>query len=98
SDSQPYANPMAGAAFTAGSFSNNNRTDRDRESYRLTTFAELRAEDFLDRESLLTRILGRHGFTGLLSKEERYEAQTQWRPSAVPYDWAYSLSISGEDT
>ena len=98
SASQPYANPMAGAAFTAGSFSNNNRTDRDRESYRLTTFAELRAEDFLDRESLLTRILGRHSFTGLLSNEERYDGQTQWRPSAVPYDWAYSLSVSGEDT
>jgi len=95
---QPYVNAMAGAAYTGGEFSNNNRTDRDRENYRLTTFGELRAEDFLARKSLLTRILGHHSFTGLLSREDRYETQTQWAPSAVPYDWAYSLSISGEDT
>jgi outer membrane receptor protein involved in Fe transport len=95
---QPYANPMAGAAFVAGSFERNNRHDRDRENKRLTVFGELRAADFFDRESLLTRILGRHTFTGLLSKEDRSEAVTQWVPSAVPYDWAYSLSISGENT
>ncbi len=23
---------------------------------------------------------------------------TTWVPSAVPYDWAYSLSVSGENT
>ncbi len=98
SDSQPYANPYAGAAFTAGSFQANNRTDRDRENYRLTLFGELRAEDFLSRDSTLAKILGNHRITGLLSREERWEAQTQWLPSAVPYDWAYSLSVSGEDT
>jgi outer membrane receptor protein involved in Fe transport len=96
--SQPYANPYAGAAFTAGSFSNNNRTERDRDTYRLTAFGELNAADFFDKQSLLTRILGRHVFTGLGSREERHEALTQWAPSAVPYDWAYSLSVSGEDT
>ncbi|HVU25162.1 MAG TPA: TonB-dependent receptor plug domain-containing protein [Opitutus sp.] len=95
---QPYANPMAGAAFTAGNFSHNNRSDRSHENFRLTAVAELRADDFLNRESLLTRILGRHTFTGLLSREKRYDAETEWAPSAVPYDWAYSLSISGEDT
>jgi outer membrane receptor protein involved in Fe transport len=96
--SRPYANPMAGAAFTAGSFSSNNRTDRERDNYRLTATGELRAADFFDRESLLTRILGRHTLTGLLSREERRDAQTQWVPSAVPYDWAMGLSVSGENT
>ncbi|ACB75039.1 TonB-dependent receptor plug [Opitutus terrae PB90-1] len=98
SAAQPYVNPMAGAAFTAGSFSNNNRTDRERENYRLTTFAEFRAEDFFNRNSLLTRILGRHIVTGLLSREERREEQTQWAPSATPYDWALGLSVAGADT
>lgn len=95
---QPYANPNAGAAFTAGNFSRNNRSDRNRENYRLTAFGELRAGDFLARDSMLARIIGRHTFTGLLSREKRHIADTEWAPSAVPYDWAYSLSVSGEDT
>lgn len=95
---QPYANPMAGAAYTGGEFSRNNRTERERENYRLTTFAEFRAEDVFKRDSMMARIIGRHMFTGLASREERHEALTQWAPSAVPYAWAYSLSISGEDT
>ncbi|HVU25113.1 MAG TPA: TonB-dependent receptor [Opitutus sp.] len=98
SAAQPYVNPMAGAAFTAGSFSQNNRADRNRENYRLTGVAEFRADDVFSHDSLLTKAVGRHTFTGLLSREERYEADTQWLPSAVPYDWAYSLSVSGEDT
>ncbi len=98
SASQPYPNAMAGSAFTAGSFSNNNRTNRDRDSYRLTTYAEVNGSDFFGKESTLARILGRNLFTGLASREERHETITQWAPSAVPYDWAYSLSVSGEDT
>jgi outer membrane receptor protein involved in Fe transport len=95
---QPYANPMAGAAFIAGSFSNNNRVDRERDTTRLTGFGELRADDFLQRDSMLARILGRHVFTGLLTREKRHEAQTIWAPSATPYEWARGLSVSGENT
>lgn len=98
SATQPYANKMAGAAFTAGSFSNNNRTERDRRSYRVTAFGELNAADFLDREAWLTRLLGRHILTALSSREERHEALTTWVPSAVSYEWAYSLSNTGENT
>ncbi|HWA87994.1 MAG TPA: TonB-dependent receptor plug domain-containing protein [Opitutus sp.] len=95
---QPYPNAMAGAAFTAGNFAQNNRADRSRENYRLTGVAEFRAEDLFTRESWLARLIGHHTFTGLLSREDREEALMQWVPSAVPYDWAYSLSVSGEDT
>lgn len=98
SASQPYANPMAGAAFIAGSFSNNDRLERERETQRLTGFGELRADDFLKKDSTLARILGRHSFTGLLTKEERHEAKTIWAPSATPYEWARGLSVSGENT
>ena len=98
SSSQPYANPMAGAAFIAGSFSNNDRLDRERESHRLTGYAELRADDFLKKDSTLARILGRHVFTGLLTREKRHEAQMTWAPSATPYEWARGLSVSGENT
>lgn len=98
SASQPYANPMAGAAFTAGSFANNTRTDRERESHRLTAFGEVRAADFLDRESRLARILGRHIVTGVLSREKRHDALTVWAPSATSLEWAYNLSVAGENT
>ncbi|MFZ5494677.1 MAG: TonB-dependent receptor plug domain-containing protein [Verrucomicrobiota bacterium] len=96
--SQPYANPMAGAAFIAGSFSNNDRLDRERESTRLTGYGEIRADDFLQKDSLLARILGKHVLTGLLTREKRHEAQTTWAPSATPYEWARGLSVSGENT
>jgi hypothetical protein len=92
SSSQPYANPMAGAAFTAGSFSNNNRSDIDRMNLRLTTFADVYGSDFFDEDSLLARILGRHRFTGLISREETEIAETIWSPSATTYEWAYGLS------
>jgi len=95
---QPYANPMAGAAYTGGGFNNNNRSDRDRDTYRLTLFGELNADDIFDRESLLARILGRHTFTGLYSREETHNANTQWAPSATSYEWARQLSVSGENT
>jgi hypothetical protein len=95
---QPYANAMAGAAFIGGGFSNNDRLQRERKSTRLTGFGELRADDFLKKDSTLARILGRHIFTGLLSREKRHDAQTQWAPSATPYDWARGLSVSGENT
>ncbi len=98
SASQPYANPMAGAAFTAGSFSNNTRTDRERDTNRLTAFAEFRAEDVFGDESWLTRVIGRHLVTGLYTEEERFEAQTTWEPSATSFEWANNLSVSGENT
>jgi outer membrane receptor protein involved in Fe transport len=98
SGSQPYANPMAGAAYTGGGFSNNNRTDRDRENLRLTVFGELKASDFLEKDSTLARILGTHRFTGLLSSEDNHEALTTWAPSATTFAWANGLSFEGENT
>lgn len=96
--SQPYANPMAGAAFTAGSFSSNTLTEIDRESYRYTVFADLDAKDYFDQDSVLAKIIGRHTFTGLLTRDEKLETQTTWRPSATTFDWAYTQSVSGENT
>ena len=49
----------------------------ERNSMRATVFAELRAEDFLAK-SLLTRVLGRHVFTGLFSKDRYDVDDRQW--------------------
>lgn len=97
SASQPYVNKMAGAAFTAGSFSDNNRADIDRKNLRLTAFTELKGSDVFEKDSMLSHILGTHRFTGLKSREEVHRADTQWEPSATPYDWALSLSSMNAD-
>ncbi len=96
--SQPYVNPHAGSAFTAGSFSNNTRTDRQRESKRVTLFTELRASDLFGEDSFFAHVLGRHVLTGLWTEENRDEQTTTWAPSAVDYDWAVSQSVNGENT
>lgn len=98
SASRPYVNPMAGAAYTGGGFSNNNRTDHERENLRLTVFGELKGSDFFDEGSLLAKVLGTHRFTGLVSREDNHEALTTWAPSATTFAWADGLSISGENT
>ncbi len=95
---QPYANPNAGAAFMAGSFSNNNILERDRETHRVTAFGELNFSDFMDDDSWLTKMLGRHVFTGLYTKESRDENVTNYAPSQTSFEWANNLSVSGENT
>lgn len=91
---QPYVNPMAGAAFLAGGFASNEMRTIKRETNRITAFGEFRAADFMDAESWLARFIGRHVFTGLMTREEMYETVTQWRPSATTYEWAYDLSAN----
>ena len=94
---QPYANPMAGAAFMSGGFNTNEKLTVERETSRFTVFGELRASDFLDSESTLAKILGRHIFTGLLTREEKYETRTEWEPSATTYQWASGLSANQDN-
>jgi len=96
---QPYANPMAGAAFLsgAGGVSSNDKRTVERETTRYTAFGELKASDFMDPESWLARAIGRHVFTGLFSREEKYETSTEWLPSATTYEWANSLTVAGNN-
>ncbi len=91
---QPYANPMAGAAILSGGFNGNERRTVDRETSRFTVFGEISASDFMDSESTLAKIIGRHVFTGLLTTEEKSVATTQWDPAATTYQWADRLSSS----
>jgi hypothetical protein len=80
-------NPNVGRPFVAGSTeSGNQATDIDRDAIRFTVFGDLRAEDFLQRESLLTRILGHHVFTGLLTQDTKKQFTRQWAQSAATYE------------
>lgn len=62
-------NPNVGKAFVAASGQNGgNETFIDRDSFRFTAFAELRAADLLGK-NMLSRIIGRHLITGLASQD-----------------------------
>jgi hypothetical protein len=63
-------NPNVGRPFVSNSGQYGNREDYiSRDNLRFTSYVELRAEDYLDKSSWLTRLLGRHVITGLLSED-----------------------------
>jgi hypothetical protein len=93
--SQPYANPNAGAAFAYGGSNGNYSNKIERESTRLTAFAELRGADFFDRESRLAKLIGRHVFTGLGTRERRDFTSTSWRNVATDFAWADQFTTNG---
>jgi hypothetical protein len=75
-------NPNFGRPFTIGegrgAFWNKNR-----ENWRVTAFAALKATDFIKKEGWLTRILGEHTLTGVRSSQhverlDRYYALYRW--------------------
>ena len=82
SDGTP--NPNVGRAYVANSDEQANRSNAiDRDGMRLTAYGELRADDFLDKQSWLTKILGRHVFTGLMSQDTKRTFNRNWATSAA---------------
>ena len=71
-------NPNVGRpVMYAKNESTGNGMSTDRQSFRATGFADVRTDDFLTR-SLLTRILGRHMFTGLYSTDRQDKETRTW--------------------
>jgi outer membrane receptor protein involved in Fe transport len=88
-------NPNVGRAFVANSDEQANSYNTiDRDSLRFTAFAELRADDFLEKGSTLSKILGRHVFTGLLSEDKKRSFNKNWATSAAKPAFA---EFTGED-
>jgi len=78
------ANPNFGRAYVANSDEQaNSRTQFIRDSIRLTGFAELKADDVFERDSMLAKILGRHVFTGLYSEDTKQDYNRRWATSAA---------------
>jgi outer membrane receptor for ferric coprogen and ferric-rhodotorulic acid len=71
-------NPNVGRPLVASDSSQNNARYSTRNSLRATAFAEVRFDDFMDRNSLATRILGRHTFTGLFSQDSNQQQYLTW--------------------
>jgi hypothetical protein len=94
SDGTP--NPNFGRPYTSGSgFDNFNSQTTDRSSLRMTGTYELRAEDFLDKNSLLAKILGRNVFTGLIDRDLKKELDLQWSEYASSPEWTNLVTTSG---
>jgi hypothetical protein len=77
-------NPNVGRAYVANSDEQNNQLNAiDRDGLRFTAYAELKAEDFLAKESRLAQIFGRHVFTGLVSQDTKRNFNRNWATSAA---------------
>jgi hypothetical protein len=81
-------NPNFGRPFVANANdTGNNSSVIDRNSLRLTGTAELRASDFLSRNSWAERILGRHVLTGLLEEDHKNEMDIGWAENLTTMQW-----------
>ena len=77
-------NENFGRACVVSDSQSNSFYTSNRESYRLTGFGELRAEDFLGKTRLAS-VLGRHVFMGMMSQETaKFENQGWFRWAADP--------------
>lgn len=77
-------NPNYGRPYTIGE-GRGGLFQQDRENWRVTGFGFVKASDFLKSDSLLTKIIGEHTFTGVASSQrhssfDRYYALYRWKP------------------
>ncbi len=86
-------NPNLGRLYTIGE-GRGGKYQKERENWRATLFGEVAATDFFDSESLLTDILGKHTFTGVLSSQrfenfDRSFALYRWdEPYSEELEWS----------
>jgi hypothetical protein len=95
-DSTATANPYAGYAFVGSGTRDSGGSSRDtlRENFRATLTGELRASDFLDKNSLLARILGRHVFTALYDLSTTTTRNLTWARYALGTDYTDAVGLS----
>jgi hypothetical protein len=73
------ANPNFGRPFVAGGPGRGNSYESDRKYVRGSVFGEVRATDFLDKDGLLAKILGKHRFNGVYSNEKYATENRSWQ-------------------
>ncbi len=84
-------NPNFGRPFVLGAGNGatgtGNSYSSQRDYKRLSLFGELRADDFLSNP-FLVRLLGRHRFNGVASREDYYNENRSWQMFANSQAWA----------
>lgn len=91
------ANPNAGRPFVSNNSQyGNNATFVDRDSIRFTTTGEFKTEDHFGK-NLLTKILGRHILTGLLSKDTKRTETRGWTQLATEPLYSQLINMNGQN-
>ena len=86
------ANPNVGRPFVSDSAQfGNGMSKNTKETMRVTAFADLDFRDFMDETSLITKILGRHVFTGLYNTHKSESERREWNRYGT--DDAYGVLI-----
>ncbi len=88
-------NPNLGRPFVSNNSQyGNNATFIDRDSIRFTANGEIRTEDFLGKGKL-SQILGKHVFTGLLSKDTKRVETRGWTQLATEELYSQLINQNG---
>ncbi len=82
----PLENPNFGRPVIIARAGGANERFVERKTYRITPYAELDFASFLDPESWLVKILGRHNFTGLLERNEVWRESMGWQRYSLSSD------------
>jgi hypothetical protein len=90
-DGSPNPNVGRPMLVTRSTYTSTGRSS-DRETTRLTGFAELDFSDFMERDSWLTRLLGKHTFTGLYTEDSIDRRGADWANYAL--DQSYTTFIN----
>lgn len=85
-------NPNVGRAFVSGGRPTVNQLSRERENFRWTGYIDLDSRDFIDEDSVLAWIIGRHTVTGLYQEEEVNSDNRSWIPFATDLDWVNNFT------
>ena len=91
-------NPNVGRPYvaTGGGGGSGSSYESDREYMRASLFGELRASDFMDQDTFLARLLGKHRLNGVYSDEDYQTENLGWQRHAATQDWyAYWTGNAG---
>jgi outer membrane receptor protein involved in Fe transport len=90
-------NPNLGRPFVSNNSQyGNTATFIDRDSIRFTANGEIRTEDFLGKGKL-SQILGRHVFTGLVSKDTKRQETRGWTQIATEPLYSQLINQNGQN-
>jgi hypothetical protein len=76
------ANSNFGRPYVVGGPGRGNSYESDRKYLRASLFGELRANDFLERDGFLAKLLGKHRFNGVYSNEKYFTENRSWQMHA----------------
>lgn len=84
-------NPNVGRPYIGTNGGWNYSDYRERDQYRLTAYLDFDFREFMDSESWVAKVLGRHVITGLKSGAEFYSKGRQWVSASAgndSYEWS----------